>query len=190
MKNRFVTSMCLALLTSFFAIHTPLGYAQTPAPTSVAPTPNPDDVKSVDAIIAALYDVISGPANKKRDWDRMRSLFAEGGRLIPIVKRLSGDFVLRVLTVEDYIASSGKRLEESGFFEKELARRAERYGNLVHVFSTYEAKRDLKDDKPLARGINSIQLMYDGSRWFIVTVFWETERPENPLPDDYLKSRP
>ena len=160
-------------------------YAQAEKPST--PAANPSDVASVDSTVAALYDVISGPAGKKRDWDRMRSLFIPGARLIPTGKRQSGEISSRVLTVEDYINGSSKALEEGGFFEKEIARRTELYGNIAHVFSTYDSRRKAEDPKPFARGINSIQLMNDGKRWWIVTVFWQGEGPDNPLPEKYLK---
>ena len=150
------------------------------------PVANPSDVASIDSIVAALYDVISGPAGKKRDWDRMRSLFIPGARLIPTGKRQSGEVVSRVLTVEDYISGSTKALEESGFFEREIARRTETFGSIAHVFSTYDSRRKADDAKPFARGINSIQLMNDGKRWWIVTIFWQGEGPDNPLPEKYL----
>jgi integrase len=69
--------------------------------------------------------------------------------------------------VEDYISSSGPFLEKNGFFETEIGRKTEQYGNIVHVFSTYESKRTLKDEKPCMRGINSFQLWYDGKRWWV-----------------------
>ncbi|HZM87706.1 MAG TPA: hypothetical protein VFF31_14390 [Blastocatellia bacterium] len=162
-----------------------VNYPQAEKPST--PATNPSDVASVDSIVAALYDVISGPAGKKRDWDRMRSLFIPGARLIPTGKRQSGEISSRVLTVEDYINGSSKALEEGGFFEKEIARRTELYGNIAHVFSTYDSRRKAEDPKPFARGINSIQLMNDGKRWWIVTVFWQGEGPDNPLPEKYLK---
>ena len=151
-----------------------------------APAANAADVASKESIVAALYDVISGPAGKKRDWDRMRSLFIPGARLIPTGKRQSGEIGSRVLTVEDYINASAKPLEENGFFEREISRRTENFGNIAHVFSTYESLRKLDDSKPFARGINSFQLMNDGKRWWIVTVFWQGEGPDNPLPEKYL----
>ncbi len=140
----------------------------------------------MDSIVAALYDVISGPAGKKRDWDRFRSLFIPGARLIPTGKRQTGEISGRVLTAEDYISASSKRLEENGFFEKEVSRRTESFGNIAHVFSTYESRNKADDPKPFARGINSIQLMNDGKRWWIVTGFWQAEGPDNPLPQKYL----
>jgi hypothetical protein len=148
------------------------------------PSARPDDVDSVDAIVAALYDVISGPAGEARNWSRMRSLFIPGGRLMPIGPRGEGAFGIRLLEVNDYIALSGPQLERIGFHEIELARRTEQFGNIAHVFSTYEGRADA--DPMVIRGINSIQLMYDGTRWWIVTVFWDAERPENPLPARYL----
>jgi hypothetical protein len=160
----------------------PPGQTDKPSP----PAANATDVASIDSIVAALYDVISGPAGKKRDWDRMRSLFIPGARLIPTGKRQSGEVASRVLTVEDYISGSTKALEEGGFFEREIARRTENFGSIAHVFSTYDSRRKADDAKPFARGINSIQLMNDGKRWWIVTIFWQGEGPDNPLPEKYL----
>jgi hypothetical protein len=161
--------------------------AQQPvAPEAAAPPAKSEDVASVDAIIDALYDVISGPAGQKRDWDRMRSLFAPGARLIPIGPRQGGGYTTRVMTVEDYIRLGGPRLERDGFFEREIGRRTEQYGNMVHAFSTYDSRRDLSDEKPFMRGINSIQAMYDGTRWWIISVLWESERSDNPIPERYL----
>lgn len=143
----------------------------------------------MDAIIAALYDVISGPAGQKRNWDRFRSLFVPGARLIPTGKRPTGEVASRVRTPEDYIQGSGPVLERDGFFEKEISRRVEKFGSIAHIFSTYEARRKAEEERPFMRGINSIQLMNDGKRWWIVTVFWQAEDATNPLPAEYLKSR-
>lgn len=150
------------------------------------PAAKPSDVVTMDSIVAALYDVISGPAGKKRDWDRFRSLFIPAARLIPTGKRQTGEIGSRVLTADDYVERSSKSLEENGFFEKEVSRRTESFGSIAHVFSTYESRHKADDAKPFARGINSIQLLNDGKRWWIVTVFWQAEGPDNPLPDKYL----
>lgn len=145
------------------------------------------DVESVDAIVHALYDVISGPAGQPRNWDRMRSLFHPQARMIPTGKRpIDTKTGARVLTVEDYIQGVGPYFDKNGFFESELARRQETFGNIAHVFSTYES-RHAKNEKPFARGINSIQLFNDGTRWWVLTVMWDAETPEKPLPPEYLK---
>jgi hypothetical protein len=148
------------------------------------PAAAPADVASVDAIVAALYDVISGPAGQPREWSRMRSLFIPGGRLMPTGPRPGGGIGIRLLEVNDYIALSGAQLERIGFTEREIARRVEQFGHIAHVFSTYEGRTET--DTTVIRGINSIQLMNDGARWWIVTVLWEAERPDNPLPPQYL----
>ncbi|MCM3905656.1 MAG: hypothetical protein ND866_28515 [Pyrinomonadaceae bacterium] len=166
---------------------TPSPSQQTqPAPTPSTPAANPADVSSIDAILAAVYDVISGPAGKKRDWDRMRSLFITGARLIPTGPRPGNSYGSRVLTVEDYVTRGTTLFEKEGFFEKEIARRTESFGQIAHVFSTYEARHSPDDGKPFIRGINSIQLMNDGKRWWIVTIFWQAEDVQNPLPEKYL----
>lgn len=164
----------------------------TPAPPAVmpvvvsAPRAAPADVESINAIIAALYDVISGPVGQARNWNRMRSLFVPGGRLMPTVPRPEGGIGMRLLGVNDYIAGSGPQLERVGFREREIARRTEQFGHIAHVFSTYEGRTET--DSTVIRGINSIQLMSDGTRWWVVSVFWEAERPDNPLPPRYLRN--
>jgi hypothetical protein len=160
---------------------------QQPSAAVAPPIANVADVGSIDTIIKAVYDVISGPAGKKRDWDRMRSLFIPGARLIPTGPRQAGGYGTRVLTVDDYIMSGGPYLEKEGFFETEIARKTETFGQIVHAFSTYES-RHKPEEKPFARGINSIQLMNDGTRWWIVTIFWQGEDQKNPLQEKYLKN--
>lgn len=157
--------------------------------TATPPQAKPEDVATMDAILAALYDVISGPAGKKRDWNRMRSLFLPEGRLMAVGPKKEGGFGYRVMDVDGYIKSSGNYLETNGFFEREVARVVEQFGEIAHVFSTYEARNKAEDAKPFMRGINSIQLMNDGKRWWIVSVYWEAERPNNPLPEKYLKTK-
>jgi hypothetical protein len=161
--------------------------AQNAQPTPTPPAANAVDVGSIDSIVAAVYDVISGPAGKKRDWDRMRSLFIQGARLIPTGPRPNDGYASRVSTVEDFISRSAPFLENEGFFEKESARKTETFGHIAHVFSTYESRHTAQDPKPFQRGINSFQLMNDGSRWWIVTIFWQGEDEKNPIPEKYLK---
>ncbi|MEZ4415416.1 MAG: hypothetical protein R3E10_06650 [Gemmatimonadota bacterium] len=149
------------------------------------PAAAPQDVESLDAIMAALYDVISGPQGQKRDWDRFRGLFIEGARLIPTGRGPNG-VGHRVWSPEEYIAAAGASLEQRGFFEQEIGRTTEQFGNIVHAFSTYESRNTLQDAEPFQRGINSIQLLHDGSRYWIVSIFWDAERPDNPIPDRYI----
>lgn len=147
---------------------------------------NPKDVESIDAIIASLYNVISGPAGEVRNWDRMRTLFIPEAKMIATGKKPDGSMARRVMTVEDYIKTSGPFLEKNGFFEREIGRTTDRFGAVVHVFSTYDSKKTLQDEKPFMRGINSIQLWFDGGRWWVVSVFWQAESPDNPLPEKYI----
>ena len=183
---------CTASLTTAQEKQKPM---PTPSPASkpmmasppATPAANPADVASVDSIIGAVYDVISGPAGKKRDWDRMRSLFLPGARLIPTGPRSGGGYGSRVLTVDEYIERGSGFLEREGFFEKEVARVSEQFGQIVHAFSTYESRHAPDDAKAFQRGINSIQLMNDGKRWWIVTIFWQGEDDKTPLPAKYLK---
>ncbi|CAE7226283.1 unnamed protein product [Symbiodinium sp. KB8] len=149
------------------------------------PAVNPADVASPDAIVAALYDVISGPAGQKRDWGRLRSLFHADARLIPIMPTPGGKRAVP-MTVGDYVERSGPWLEQNGFFEQEVQKRVETFGGLTHVWSTYEARQSADDDKPMMRGINSIQLVHENDRWFVHQLMWEQERTAGPIPARYL----
>jgi hypothetical protein len=152
------------------------------------PAARPADVASVDAIMAALYDVVSGPAGKVRDWDRLRSLFTADGKMGAVGARPGGEFAHRAMTVDDYIARNTKFFSESGFFESEMARHSDAFGQITHVFSTYEARKAPADAKPFMRGINSVQLYNDGARWWIISLLWRAEDDKLSLPEKYLKS--
>jgi hypothetical protein len=170
--------------------------APAPAPKPLAgsiaahpewPKAKPEDVKSVDAILAALYDVISGPKGKARDWDRMRSLFIPDARLIPSrVNKDTQQVDAVVLSIDGYIARSSTTMTTNGFFEHSIHNEVEQFGNIAHVWSTYESRHNADDATPFARGINSIQLLKDGDRYWIVNIFWDSERPDSPIPAKYL----
>lgn len=160
--------------------------AEEGARSPTVPTAKPEDVESIDAILGALYDVISGPAGAERDWDRFRSLFLPEARLIPAGSGQDGRPSYRAWSVEDYIAQAGPFLVERGFYEGEIGRVTERFGNIAHAFTAYESRWSLEDPEPFQRGINSVQLYHDGERWWVATILWDWERPENPLPARYV----
>jgi hypothetical protein len=146
------------------------------------------DVVSIDAIIGAAYEVISGPAGKKRDWDRERSLFYPGAHIIPTASvpgRNDVDLEPQIFDVEGYIVRVEPLLDK-GFFEKEVARQTEQFGQIAHVWSTYESRHDPNDPAPFMRGINSFQLFNDGRRWWIMSVYWQHETAEHSIPQEYL----
>ena len=158
------------------------------APSAVAPavTPaaNPKDVQSLDAMVAAIYDAISGPPGA-RDWNRFQSLFAKDARLIAVRVPKEGKPTLAVMTPKDYEDRAGKYFLEHGFFEHELSRRTDSFGAMTHIYTTYES-RETKDGKPIDRGINSMEFFFDGERWWCVQIYWDAERPGNPIPEKYL----
>jgi hypothetical protein len=167
-----------------------LPFAQDPVEKATpAPAAAPADVGSVDAIVAALYDVISGPAGQKRDWDRMRSLFHREARLVPMLKARDGGMRAVHLTVDDYVQRSGPMLEKGGFFEQEIAREVDAFGDFAHVWSTYEGRRAADDAEPFLRGINSMQLVREGGRWFVLQILWQQEADAGPIPARYLPAK-
>ncbi len=153
------------------------------------PTPlieaDPVHVASVSAIIKALYDSISFKQDETADWKKMRSLFIPDGRLL-IPKRNTTDSIS--LTTEQFvergkIVFASETFANKGFRETEIARREEAFGFIRHIFSAYEAVLSDIDDMVIGRGINSIQLLWESERWWIVSMVWDDERPDNPMPD-------
>ncbi|HEX2329984.1 MAG TPA: hypothetical protein VHN74_14760 [Candidatus Angelobacter sp.] len=155
------------------------------SPASAAPAAKPGDVDSIEHILGALYDVISGPAGP-RDWDRFKSLFYPGARLMPTGKNDKGEITARVLTADDYVTRGQAVFSKEGFFERSIANKIEHWDRIAHVWSTYESRHAKDDAKPFARGINSIQLLYDGKRWWVMSIFWQAEDKEHQLPEQYL----
>ena len=175
-------TLILTLLITLFSLQTVM--AQTPKEA------DPKDVASLDAIMKAVYDVISGDAGVPRDWARFQSLFHKDARLIPAGKNAqTGVFGANALTPADYVKRAEPAFAKDGFHERELARHVDIYGNIAQVFSTYHAFRKSDDKTPFLRGINSFQLLNDGKRWWVVTIYWQAETPDNPIPKKYLKSR-
>lgn len=143
-----------------------------------------EDVESIEGIVKALYEVVSGPAGA-RDWQRERTLLHPAARLMPTRPDPAGAAV-DVFDCEGYIASRSPFFAANDFYEVEVGHRVERFGNIAHVWSTYEYRRSPDDAEPFGRGINSIQLFHDGDRWWVLSVLWDNERPGNPLPEEYL----
>ena len=133
------------------------------------------DLAEIDKTVHAVYDVISGPPGQKRDFDRMRSLFAPGATMKAI-----GPKGLRGGTVEDYISRNSAILEKEGFTEKELGHRVELWGNLATVWSSYDGRT--ANGSFHERGINSFQLVKVDVKWLVASILWQEETPENPLP--------
>jgi hypothetical protein len=187
---------CIAVVTLFSIAalaQTPAAPAPTPARPlgSIAshpgwPAAKPEDVNSPEAIIAAVYSVISGAKGQQRDWDRMRSLFVPDARLIPTVPAGSAHTDAVFLTIDGYIERSKGRMTSEGFFERSIHNETEQFGNIVQIWSTYESRHSVDDATPFARGINSFQLLKDGDRYWVVNIFWDAETPTKPIPAKYL----
>ncbi len=147
-----------------------------------------DYVRDIDSLIHTLYESISGPAGQERQWDQMRHMFFPRAHMIRTSVADDGTPLALVMDVETYIETTSDYFQEHGFYEREVARRTEIFGNIAHVFSTYEARHSPDDPSPFRRGINSIQLFYAGQQWWIINMIWDNEREDNPMPAKYLSS--
>ena len=144
--------------------------------------------KTIDETINTLYSVISGDKGVERDWGLFKSLFHPDAKLIPSGPSQDGSFQAIYLSPDDYINRSGKWLYENGFHEREIHRVTDIFGNIAHIFSTYEAFRESSDEIPFMRGINSIQLMKTSEKWLIINIYWMQESDIYEIPKKYLNN--
>jgi hypothetical protein len=151
-------------------------------PASASAAPIKADLAAIDHTIRDVYAVISGPPGQKRDFNRMRALFAPNALL-----RVIGSKGVRGGTLEDYIAKSGPILEKEGFTEHELGRRVEIYGNLASVWSSYDGRT--ASGSFHERGINSFQLVKVDGKWLVASILWQEEGKEFPLPKNMIRKR-
>jgi hypothetical protein len=172
----------------------PMDHSMHGAPTPAAgghmsgmATAAPADVASADAVVAAYYASISGPAGQKRDWNRFLSLFFPEARLLPAEGKGHAGVMPMEFTPQTYLYGTEPRMLEDGYIVHQTAQRTEAFGKILHVWSTYEGRHAAADAKPFVRGINSFQLFNDGKRWWIVNIVWQPETAKLPLPDEYLK---
>jgi hypothetical protein len=145
----------------------------------------PEDVSTIDGMIRAYYEVISGPPGRAREWSRDRSLYIPDVRFVSTGVGGDGKAVARVMSHQQYVDRSDPPLVKEGFDEREIHRVTQRFGNIAHVFSTYESRR-AAGGPVIARGINSIELFWDGARWWIASAIWDDERPSDPIPKEFL----
>jgi hypothetical protein len=167
-----------------------IGQSQPESKTSrhvaVAPaSPREADVSTIDGIVKAYYDVISGPPGRPRQWSRDRTLYPPDVRFVEIHEGKDGKIRAQVETHQQYVDRTNAPMVKQGFDEREIHRVTERFGSIANVFSTYESR--LSPEGPvIARGINSLQLFHDGARWWIASATWQDESPRNPIPREYL----
>src|SRR5258706_5920144 len=154
-----------------------------PDPSTQVPAPKPEDVKSTDSILSAVYSVISGPAGD-RDWNRFRSLFLPGATLTSAGKDREGNIHVRPRSVEQYVTGAGGYFAQHGFFESPIVSRVQTFGNIAHVLCSYES-RNAPGEAPFAPGINRFELAYDCKPWWIVRNRLDAERPDNPIPKEF-----
>lgn len=177
-----IRPLAAAFVLAFAA--TPALSQDAPAPaTAPAHVPNPADVETLDGILAALYDVISGPAGP-RDWDRFQGLFLPGAVMGGSGPAQNGVSRLRIGGTADYARASGAYFMQNPFFEREIGRKTQAWGPLTQVLSAYETT-EVAGGPVTQRGVNSITLFNDGRRWWITSVTWGGEAPDRPMPTDW-----
>lgn len=151
-------------------------------------SPRPEDVSSIDGIVKAFYEVISGPAGQPRQWSRDRTLYIPDIRFVAMAEDNAGHPVAHVVSHQEFVDATDPEVVKEGFYESEIHRVTQTFGHIAHVMSIYETR--VKADGPVTdRGINSMELFNDGKRWWVASVIWDDERPNNPVPLEFLPEK-
>jgi hypothetical protein len=145
-----------------------------------------NDTSSIESVIHTFYEVISGFVSEKRNWDRMRSLFAPGASLVPS-SVVCGTSPPSAIDIEAYIQRLAGFLSQHDFFETSFTHHIEVYGNIASVISTYEARHTPNESEPFRRGVNFIQMLNDGNRWWLTSMIWRDENKDNSIPEKYRR---
>lgn len=181
MRMRLIVAVVLLLAGALPAAAQDGQTGRVPVPVV---EPQRADVETIDGIVHAFYAVISGPQGQPREWGRDATLYLEPMSFtIVSVGPETGKPVARTISKQEYVDENDAWLVESGFSEREIHREMRRFGNIAHVWSTYEWSTE---DGQSGRGINGIDLFHDGSRWWITHATWQSEGEDNPIPPEYL----
>jgi hypothetical protein len=156
--------------------------AQVTSPTSDAARTACLPSTTLDELTRALDAAISGPGNGDRTC--LRDIILPEARLMPIRRTEDGSFAPRMLTLDDWIDAVAKRGGEA-FYEVQVKVKSEQYGHFAHLWSTYEI-RPTPNGKATVTGINSMQAVFDGTRWRVLSVLWEPDTTAGPVPEKYL----
>lgn len=158
------------------------------SPTMAEDFPRAEDVATLDGIIKAYYEVVSGAKGDKSQKERDFSLHRHDAKVTTIGKDKEGNFTVRETKLEGYYEGKGPIIT-SNFFEYEIARKTEQFGATAHIWSTYEFKLGAEDGPVSGRGINSIQLFNDGKRWWITAEMWDNRAEAGAIPPRYLPAK-
>jgi hypothetical protein len=144
-----------------------------------------DNVTTLDGIMKAYYDVVTVKKGEKVSYERDSLLHIAGAQVGWNQQGKDGNPHLKMVSLKEYHQMSDEYLEKNGFYEIEISRKVEKFGSVYHVWSTYET-RNTSDGPIIGRGINSVELFFDGSRFWIITWVFDDERKNNPIPSEYL----
>jgi|AntRauTorcE11898_2_1112593.scaffolds.fasta_scaffold14681_1 hypothetical protein len=147
------------------------------------------NVSSIDSIVTSIYQVISGDKGEERNWDLHKTIFHPEARIISNYVDEEGKYQISFFTVDEYMNQFRDYFKENNTYEKDVNRVIEIFGNMAHVFSTFESYRNAEDSTPYKLGTASIQLYNDGDRWYVLNMYYKNESENDKVPNKYIPSQ-
>lgn len=186
-KNKIITALLpFAFISAAIQLTRPVDAQNTDEEAKINVADSLRDTASIEALLKALYESITFAEGAEPDLSRFRNLFTAAAPCIRVNQNQSVDRMM----VDTFILSFRKRIESralQSFHESEIARQTRLWGQMAQVFSTYRKGANVTDPKKMSRGINNLQLVYDGGRWWIASLLWMDERPGLVIPMEYLR---
>jgi len=146
--------------------------------------PLKEDVSTINGIMKATYETVSGEAGAKRQWERDLSLHDPNAIYSFRFHDSEGKLQQTTMSINDFHKESFSMVMKTAFYENEINREVRVFGNIAHVWSTYETRLE-KNGPVMRRGINSVQLYYEEGRWWILSWTFDKERADRKIPQTF-----
>lgn len=142
-----------------------------------------EDVSTINGLMKAFYEVVSGEAGEKRQWERDLSIHHPKA-IYSYMTTINEESKQVTLSLEDFHKETDNMVLETAFYENEINREVKVFGNIANVWSTYETRLE-KNGIVARRGINSIQLFYNNNKWQIISLVFDRETENNRIPQTF-----
>ena len=129
--------------------------------------------------VATLWRSLSHAAGQAGDEAALRAILHPDAMVYGARYR-DGVAALSVARGSDFAAGIG-RAAEKGFYECEVAREVRQYDRFATVYSVVESRNERNAHQASFTGVNSIQLYRADDGWRIIGLYYQVERPGQPV---------
>lgn len=176
-----VSGMRSILLVVILVAAAGAGPVQAQTPTTV---PIEQAAGTPSGLIEALYRMVSFGPGPEPDWEMFRGVFLPEAI---VVFSPRGTRPMRVMSVDGFIQDwkdffRDAALEDKGFTETIAGMKVTEFGGLAHAWVIFEPRIGGTQPARQIRGLDSIELSFDGTRWWVAAITTDFEGPTQRIP--------